>query len=100
MEQIDYADMIKLGFKVEIINDNIFFNKNGYGYKIVTKKLTQNIYIGWDIETKLCKLVRINKEQTIKAELPIENWNQLVDIVEFFEGSGKMEDENYIPEFT
>ena len=42
-EQINYSDIVELGFKIEPQNDEIYFNQYGFEYCIITKKLTNLI---------------------------------------------------------
>lgn len=85
--QINYSEIIDLGFKEEIHEeDKVFFKTHGFDYSIITMKLTKKIYLDWSKETKLCELVRMNsaKKCDILARLPIMNYKHLRDIIEFY----------------
>ena len=85
-EQIDYNEIIKLGFNVDVQDDKVYFNRYGYDYCIITKDLTKKIYIDWEKETRLCTLTRINspKNGSIEAEFPVQNLQHLKEIINFF----------------
>ena len=85
-EQIDYADVIALGFTEEPCEDEVYFNQYGFRYCIITKYLTKKIYLDWAKETRLCEMVRIDSPKTaiIKKKMPIKNLEHLREIVDFF----------------
>jgi len=83
-EQISYEEICKLGFTVEESSCDAFFKEYGFPYKIFYLNLTKNIYIDWDQVTRVCKLVRINKESSIQAERPILSLADLKNIIDFF----------------
>tara|TARA_R110002020_G_scaffold27756_6_gene89341 strand:+ start:1023 stop:1298 length:276 start_codon:yes stop_codon:yes gene_type:complete len=83
-EQISYEEICKLEFTVEESNCDSFFKDYGFPYKIFYLHLTKKIYIDWDQVTRVCKLVRINKESSIQAERQISNLAELKDIIDFF----------------
>lgn len=85
-EKIDYSDIMALGFTEEIGSDSVYYNTYGYEYSIINKDLTKKIYLDWEKETRLCKMVRIDSPKTcnIMSELPIMNLQHLKDIINFF----------------
>lgn len=85
-EKIKYRDIIGLGFTEEMQNDTVYKSIYGYPYTIITKDLTQNIYLDWAKETQLCKLVRIDNPEdcNVMAEMPIRNLKHLEEIIWFF----------------
>ena len=83
-EEIYYRDIMNLGFHEEFCSDDVYFDEYGYQYTIITKNLTKKIYIDWDKPTRKCKLVRIDKDHNIKAELPIRDLDYLKEIINFF----------------
>tara|TARA_R110002124_G_scaffold283449_1_gene459464 strand:- start:2079 stop:2354 length:276 start_codon:yes stop_codon:yes gene_type:complete len=85
-EKINYRDIIDLGFKEEEVSDNVYFREHGFAYSIITKNITKRIYLDWEKETKLCKIVRIDSPKTcnIMAEIPIMNIKQIKNIISFF----------------
>ena len=86
-EQIDYSEIIDLGFEEEMVgSDKVFFRKHGFEYTIITLTLTKKIYIDWEKETKLCQLIRMNsaKKADIMARMPIMNYNHLREIISFY----------------
>lgn len=93
MREIIYADVIKLGFKRQDVNDNVFFRQFGYGYFIVSLKINNQIYFDWDCNDRTVKLTRVDKEQTIKGTIEVENLKHLVKLLDFF---GKIDPKKHI----
>jgi len=85
-EKIKYGDIMDLGFNEESQHDNVYFQEYGFDYCIIEKKLTKKIYIYWEKETQLCKMIRIDshKKMNIKATMPIKNLAHLKEIIDFF----------------
>lgn len=85
-ERINYKDVIDLGFKVEECGDHVYFDQYGFEYCVITFDLTPTIYLDWEKETGMCKMVRVKNTETyeIMKELPIMNINHLKEIVDFF----------------
>jgi hypothetical protein len=83
-EQIRYGDIIELGFKEEFCNDTVYEYKYGFQYVIITLNLTKRIFIDWEKETRLCEMVRLDKDHNVKARKPIMNLEELKEIIEFF----------------
>ena len=83
-EKIDYADVIALGFNIQEEDDSVFFNQYGYPWKIITLDLTKKIYLNWDQETRLCSMIRVDKNSSIKAKMIIPNIESLKAIVNFY----------------
>lgn len=85
-EEIFYHEIIKLGFNEEFANDGLYFRIHGYNYAIINKYLTKKIYLEWEKETKLCRMVRIDnsKECNILNTMPIMNLQHLKIINDFF----------------
>ncbi len=90
-EQINYSDIIDLGFDTEQVDDKVYYNKYGFQYEIITFKINSKIYIDWSKETRLCQIVRVNKDQDIKNRKPIKNLEDLETIIDFFKN------DNYKP---
>lgn len=85
-EKINYDEIMALGFTEEIGSDSVYEAENGYPYAIITKHLTKKIYLDWEKETKLCKMVRIDSHKTgnIKAEIGVQNLEDVKILIEFF----------------
>ena len=73
-----------LGFKEIEGSDDVYFNLYGYKYCIIEKKLSKNLFIKWEKETRLCEMFRIDKECSIKKRKPIESLDELKDIIDFY----------------
>ena len=84
MRDINYSDVIKLGFKRQDVNDNVFFRQFGYGYFIVTLKISNYIYFDWDCNDRTVKLIRVDNQQNIKGTIEVENLKHLVKLLDFF----------------
>ena len=76
-EQIDYKDLIDLGFEREDASDNVFFNQNGYGWFWLELKLAKKIVAHWEQPEKTVELRRMGKNGTILSSLPVKNLEQL-----------------------
>lgn len=85
-EKFNYQTIMNLGFCEEVQEDSVYEAEHGYSYCIITKKLTKKIYLDWQKDTKLCKMVRLSKPKTgnIGSELPIQNLAQLNELINFF----------------
>ena len=90
-EKINYDKIMALGFTEDIQSDSVYEAKHGYTYCIINKQLTNKIYLDWEKETKLCKMVRLSKPKTgdIGAELPIKNLEHLKEMINFFSDEKK-----------
>lgn len=80
-EKIEYAEVIALGFKEKIIEDSVFFNQYGYKHSIIDRKVFKNLYFEWNKSTRLCELVRTDKEGFIILNLPILNFEHLKEMI-------------------
>ena len=85
-EKINYDEIMALGFTEDVQSDRVYEAEHGYKYCIINKELTKKIYLDWEKETKLCKMVRLSKPKTgdIGAELPIKNLDHLKEMINFF----------------
>ena len=96
-EKIDYDKIMALGFSEEVASDSCYEAEHGYAYCIITKNLTKKIYLDWQKDTKLCKMVRLSKPKTgdIGAELLIKNIDHLKEMINFFSDEVKTEPNYY-----
>lgn len=96
-EKIDYDKIMALGFNEEIASDSCYEAEHGYAYCIITKNLTKKIYLDWQKDTKLCKMVRIDSPKTgnVKAETQIMNLEQIKTLIDFFSNERKTEPNYY-----
>ena len=96
-EKINYSEIMALGFTEEISEDKSYYAEHGYAYCIITKNLTKKIYLDWEKDTKLCKMVRIDSPKTgnIKAETPIMNLEQIKTLIDFFSNEKRTEPNYY-----
>ena len=85
--QIKYKDIMSLGFTEDRTPcDQVYYNEYGFKYRIYQLQLTDTIYLDWQKETRLCKLVRIDHPDkgNIRGVIDIEDLNHLKQIVKFF----------------
>jgi len=83
-EKIIYSDIMALEFNEDYQDDLIYFEEFGYDYVIITKKLTDNIFIDWAKETQFAQLIRHDTDHTIKKQYPVKNLKELKEIINFF----------------
>lgn len=93
MREINYSDVIKLGFTRQAQNDNVFFNQYGFGYFIVSLKINNQIYFDWDCNNRTVKMIRVDKEQSIKGTIEVQDLKHLVELLTFF---GKIDPQKHI----
>lgn len=85
IQEIDYKDVIELGFKRhETVIDNNFFNEYGFNWFLVILKINNQIYFDWDCNTRHVKMVRVDKDQTIKGTIQVQNLAHLVELLCFW----------------
>lgn len=90
-EQINYKNIMNLGFVEEEIYDSVYYNQYGFEYAIITKYLTKKIYLDWDKVSRVCTMVRIDKEKNILAKMPIRDLDHLHEILNFFDDDARVE---------
>lgn len=83
---IDHADIIKLGFIVTDLHDNVFEQQHGFASRIYQKKLTKRVYLDWDQITRECRIVRTDKDHYIIATRCIPEYKVMMDLILFFTG--------------
>jgi hypothetical protein len=81
---MDYDKIMALGFKEEIAEDKVYERKFGYSYSIITKKLTKDIYLEYQKDTRDCKMVRVDKKGNIKAVLTLDSIKEVEILVAFY----------------
>ena len=84
--RIWYKDIKRLGFKEDPQTDDVYKDKYGYGYRIVTKQLTRTIYLDWERETGKCYLVRLKKggKGDVANRMEIMDVESLESIMDFY----------------
>lgn len=94
IQEIDYKDVIELGFKRhETVIDNNFFNEYGFNWFLVMLKINNSIYFDWDCNTRTVKMLRVDKEQTILGRIEVQDLKHLVELLTFF---GKIDPKKHI----
>ena len=85
-QEIDYKEIVDLGFKAEAGNCSLYFEQYGYPYTIFTINLTKRIYIEWEQEKRICTMHRTDKSHSILASSPIVSLDHLKATIKFFKG--------------
>ena len=84
-QQINYCDIMALGFTAEDGNDEVFFDQHGYPYTIFTKMLAPTLMLDWNQTTRLCELLVIDPEDGhIFERIPIVDLMHLQRIIDAF----------------
>lgn len=84
MKEIRYKDIIDLGFKSVEISDKVFYDDYGYGYTYFYCQLIKRIGIEWCQVRRTCEMVRYDKEENVKARMPIKDLQHLKEMINFF----------------
>jgi len=82
--EIKYKDVMDLGFVEQFVEDNVFFNQYGFQYSIITFECAKRIFIDWDKTTRLCEILRVDKDGNIKGRKKIESIDDLKEIILFY----------------
>ncbi len=61
-QQINYCDIMALGFTAEDGHDSVFEKMHGYPYTIFTKMLAPTLMLDWNQATRLCEVLVIDPE--------------------------------------
>jgi len=93
-EKIKYHEIMALGFKEEICNDNVYFKEHGFKYAIITLTLRTHIYLEWDKATQLTEMIRVNRDDKILKRMPIKNLDHLKEMIDFFSDKPVSQDYN------
>ena len=84
-QQINYCDIMALGFTAEDGHDQVFFDQNGYPYTIFTKMLAPTLMLDWQQTTRLCELLVIEPEcGHIFDRIPIKDLTHLKNHIDAF----------------
>jgi hypothetical protein len=84
-QQINYCDIMALGFTAEDGHDEVFEMMHGYPYTIFTKMLAPTLMLDWQQTTRLCELLVIEPESGhIFDRIPIVDLVHLKDYVGSF----------------
>jgi hypothetical protein len=80
MEKLKFKDAIALGFKKDTnTSDTVFYDKYGFEYFIVSKKINKIYSMDWDIITHNVTLYKNYK--TFKKELSIEQIKEYINLL-------------------
>jgi len=82
--KIDYKTVMDLGFERENQTDSVFYDRYGFNWFIVTKKLlSKKIKLDWDCNTHLVTMIRLDKKKNIIGTLYVETLNELECLVKY-----------------
>ena len=82
--EIDYKDVIALGFKRSEASDSIFKGQYGYESFLVSIKLHKHIEADWDCVTRKVRIMRIGDVGTILGVINISSLDELKKFMSFF----------------
>lgn len=85
-QEINYKDVIDLGFNVEQGNDNVYYNIHGHNYTIVTLDLKHRFICNWDCTTRLVEIMKCDKEGNILSTMQIMDESHLKHMINFING--------------
>lgn len=84
-QQINYCDIMALGFTAEDGHDSVFEKMHGYPYTIFTKMLTPTLMLDWNQATRLCEVLVIDpKDGHIFERRKIKDLTHLQAIFDAF----------------
>ena len=96
-KRIDYIDVMDLGFEEEFPPDDVFYNKYGYEYSLVTKWVAKDIFLDWDKTTGFCEMIRVKGEgENILGRMPIIDLDHLERMIAFFSEEKTSKEESVI----
>ena len=84
MQEIAYIDAINLGFERKDHCDAVFAKLYGFELFTVEKKISKQIYLTWDCNTRKVTMLRIDKDGNIKGRMQIVSLNHLVEVMLFY----------------
>jgi hypothetical protein len=80
--QIDFKDLMNLGFKREYVTDSVYEKQYGTSYFITSLTFGSNSF-DWCQNTRIVTLMKLDKEGTILLSKEIESLGELCFFVEF-----------------
>jgi hypothetical protein len=84
-DTIWYEDVIRLGFTEEKLNDSVFQKMHGFDDSAIYKYLNESLMISFDKTTMKCEVLKLDKDENIKARKRIKKLWQLEMIISAFE---------------
>lgn len=80
MDKLEYKDVIALGFKKDTTPiDEVFYNRHGFEYFIVSKSLNKKLSMDWDIITHNINLYKNNN--IFKRNLTISEVKEYINLL-------------------
>lgn len=84
--QINYQNLIDLGFKRTDLNCDVHFNQYGYHGFVLDKKIYKKIEVSWESENRTLELRRMGSNGDILSRKPINDLRELKEWIAFFKG--------------
>lgn len=84
-----YEQVHKLNFKRDDYSDSVHFDQRGWNPFFMELKLTEEISLNWDCETRTIDMTRCNEEGDILGRMNIKNYHHLTELIDFFTGKKK-----------
>lgn len=83
-QEIEYCEVIKLGFEREDPGDTVFFNEYGFEYFIVYLNVSKGVSFDWCPITRKVEMLRGNKKGDLLARHKIKDIDELIKWIKFF----------------
>ena len=84
MRNINYQDLIDLGFKRTDYNDNVVFKETGYHPFILSKKLSKGISLEYKQDSGNVIMQRLDEEQRVKGHIRCDDISEVKMYITFF----------------
>lgn len=81
MARIHYADVISLGFKEEISRDPVYFEKYGFEYSIISKKVAKRRILHWTKNNGKCHLVYLGNDHLVLRVKKLKSLEEVKRII-------------------
>jgi hypothetical protein len=98
-EVIEYQDFLDLGGVRDSSNCSIFYKQHGHEWFWADIKLGKGFFAHWDCEDRLVEIQKI-KDGFIVSTLPVKNLDHLKELVAFFTGNQKDEEERGVADYS
>lgn len=79
-----YEQVKDLQFKRDDYSDSVHFDQRGWHPFFMELKLTEEISLNWDCETRTIEMTRCDKESNVLGRMQIKNYLHLIELIDFF----------------
>jgi len=80
---MNYKEAIDLGFEREDLTDNVWEDIHGFGYFVMTKKLTKYLYLDWNVLSHEITFIKGGKKGKVISTMEI-NDQLAIKLIKFF----------------